>query len=185
MYCRNCGKQIECGELCNECAQSPEANNNSQYQQQYGYQQQQYGYQQQYAYQQNNYGNSYYQNTLPDPQNRMYGFGKALTGTILGAFGCIWVYLLFSIAIEELEYGYYDAELILGCWILSFFALPFIVISLVFGIMSITTFVSRSKANCVKPIATLILGIGGVSFASNTLIIAFFLFLSTASTLFV
>jgi hypothetical protein len=58
--------------------------------------------------------------------------------------------------------------------VLSFIALPLIIIPIIFGIVSIKTFTAR-KINCAKPIPTLVLGIVGLSSGA---LAAFFDFLT-------
>ncbi len=181
MYCNKCGKQIEKGTVCNEClvaelvgteqtkedpvAQAPvnaapmqdaapqavaqnevkidEAGNFTFF---------------------NEYVNANVPertSTMPEPNNRMYGFGKALTSTILSEIGFVFVYVALIATIAAP----------VGGLVLSLLSLPLIIIPLVMGIASIKVFKAR-RSTCVKPIPTLILGIVGTSTAAVTAWIA-------------
>ncbi len=97
---------------------------------------------------------------VADPTNKMFGFGKALTSTILS---------FFAIIFSGIALGFSAVGFGMGAIGLVLFypgAIAMSVISLIFGIKSITTFKARSKAGCAKPIATLVLGINGVACAA-------------------
>ena len=228
MFCNKCGKEIENGVLCYECAalesqnaaaetkveeavvaaepelkaeapKSVEQNNaqptapasNGQYgYQQYDYQQrngyQQYGYQPQYGYGQNNFQqqNAYQQQDafvndqpgIPEPENKMFGFGKALTSAILGSVAVFGA----AIAFYSVFFEFYFAALYgqdfnflasLGSGMGNTAVIAMIVVAVIFGITSIKTFIARKKANCAKPIATLVLGIYGLYSAASSVIL--------------
>ena len=154
MYCNKCGKYISQGTKCDDCARAEYYASQAQQPQQPAY----------------NYanGNPYARQNYscePEPKNRMYGFGKALTSTILSCFGFLWSYIAFT---EAASY-WADEETAL---VLILMGIPFIVVSLIFGIQSIKVF-ARRKNTCVKPIATLILGISGLSMAGLSAFISF------------
>lgn len=145
-FCNKCGKQIETGIICPECAIkeyekehfqgasfSAEAAPSAPESQQF--------------------------NPFPEPRNRMYGFGKALTAVILSvvAFFISYFALLFSMFMDSV-----GAALIMISLALS-------VISLLLGIRSIKLFIER-KATCVKPIPTLILGISALPFSGISIL---------------
>lgn len=142
MYCINCGKQIEEGTLCPECAEqrtnetvkpteAPVVQN---------------------------------EKAMPEPQNRMYGFGKALAALFTGVGGVIISYLtVIFAALIPTAYPLF----LMGSIALT-------VLPLIFGISSIKTFINRGR-NCSKPVATLVLGIVGISL---TFITTMFLILS-------
>ncbi|MBO5789944.1 MAG: hypothetical protein J6R40_02190 [Clostridia bacterium] len=166
MYCNKCGKQIESGTLCQECylaEQQAQAQAYAEQQAKIAYEQAQ----KEYTYTMQNgdvvYENNF-ENPMPDPQNRMFGFGKALTSTILGWVGFIFAYI-------GLIGGIIDPDVGILFFMMS---LPLVIIPLVFGIASIKVFMKR-KATCVKPIATLILGIDGLA---ASLFSAFFSFVT-------
>ena len=142
MYCNKCGKYISQGTKCDDCARAEYYASQSQ--------QTNYNYSNTSSYSRPNY------NCEPEPKNRMYGFGKALTSTILGFVGYIWTYVSFVLSVD-LYYGIEESAIVL-----SLMALPFIIIPIIFGISSIKVFMRR-KATCAKPIPTLILGIAGLS----------------------
>ena len=143
MYCNKCGKYISQGTKCDDCARAEYYASQAQQAQQPSY-----NYANGNPYARPNY------NCEPEPKNRMYGFGKALTSTILGFVGFIWSYIAFG---EATNY-WGDEELAL---VLILMGLPFIIIPLIFGIQSIKVF-TRRKNLSAKPIATLILGISGL-----------------------
>lgn len=101
---------------------------------------------------------------LSDPRNVMFGFGKALTATILGVIGFIWYYI-----ISELVYELPDVSLLLNV-----LGLALIIIPILFGINSIKLFSERKDCH-TKPIPAFILGIVGLSWGAN----AALLFLSS------
>lgn len=101
--------------------------------------------------------------TPEDPTNKMYGFGKALTATILGVIG--FFFSIFAFAFSLTGMG------VIIAFVLFYpGAIAMSVIALVFGIKSIKSFASRSKQNCAKPVATLVLGIVGLAWAATSLI---------------
>ena len=151
MYCNRCGKEIESGNICDACAAA--------------------------AYRASMAEKSAKENyapletdAMPDPQNRMYGFGKALVSTILSSVGFIFAYMALAFCFIEPETGL----------AMSFITLPLIIIPIIFGIKSINLFKAR-KASCAKPIATLILGIVGLSTAAIAAFFDFFAFIASTS----
>ena len=146
MYCNKCGRAIDSGYLCNDCAIES------------------------FTHTESNYSNDnatsstatesdYYRenlNPIPDPKNRMYGFGKALTSTILGQ-------IAFAIIYSSL-YMFYGEDVYAVIIVMT---IPMVIVSMILGIKSINTFKSR-KGNCVRPIPTLILGINGLVNAAIT-----------------
>lgn len=181
MYCYKCGKYIDSGSICSDCAaqENGYATPNQQPQQpQYNapqYSAPQYSAPQYTApqYAAPTAAPRQYVSNLPEPNNKMYGFGKALTSTILGFIGLMWVYISMVIITTEISYAnsYYDYESAgIALIVLMLCALPLIIIPLIQGISSIKVFTSR-KDTCAKPIATLILGISGLSCAAISALI--------------
>ncbi len=103
-------------------------------------------------------GNAAY---VPDNGDRMHGFGKALTAAILSEVAVVFAYLGVYACILSVALGVF---LILA-------TIAMAVISLVFGIQSIKTFVADKNAGKVKPIATLVCGIAGVVAAAVALFV--------------
>ena len=166
MYCTKCGKEIEAGTVCRECMEAESGvNANAGYHQpeQPTYAQPVQPIQPTYGY-----GNSYqpYAPSLPEPGNRMYGFGKALASTIISYIGFIFVYVALILSTMEYEGG-------VGL-VMAIISLPLIIIPLIMGIKSIGVFNQR-KATCAKPIATLILGINGLAMAACSALMDFIL----------
>ena len=147
MYCNKCGKEIESGNLCAECA-APKVTVNEV--------KEEYFFADEYV-------------KIPsDSNNRMYGFGKALTSTILSFFGFIFAYVALICSTWASE----------TALVFVFLALPLLIIPIVFGGVSIKAFVSRKNSGCVKPVPTLVLGIVGLSIGCFSMIfeiIAFFI----------
>ncbi len=92
---------------------------------------------------------------LRDPNNKKFGFTRALLSTIFG--GVAFIISFISPFIED-AIGF-------------ILILPLLVISIIFGIKSIVVFKKRKNLPA-KPIATLILGIVGLAI-SGTLILEF------------
>ena len=114
----------------------------------------------------------YYYEPQPDPQNRMFGFGKALTATIIGFLSFYFMY--FSIFM-----GAFDPE---SAFVFMLLATAPAIIALVLGIGSIKCFVAR-KDTCVKNIPTLVLGIAGTAFAGFALFFLVILFFGIMASL--
>lgn len=184
MYCIKCGKQIDSGNMCSDCSgadftQAPPA-----------YTQPPMG-----GYQYNNtaptanttpivtpppavkttpaQSTSAFAATtkLPDPNNAMYGFGKALASTIMSTFGFIFAYVFFAVTMVMGESGIFVSMI---------FVLPLIIVPMIFGISSIKVFNAR-KATCAKPIATLILGIVGLATSAIAALVELIFLLSSAA----
>jgi hypothetical protein len=161
MYCNKCGKQIDSGVMCTDCLISELAT--SMAKEAPVKEQTQKNEEQPTTapvYQPADNGFSYQTiveepvltDTMPQPGNRMFGFGKALASTIVGFIGLIWGYVWLIMSIAE---GLGEASLVL-----AIFLAPMVAISIIFGIKSIKTFKAR-RATCAKPIPTLVLGIVG------------------------
>ena len=124
------------------------------------------------AYQNNAYQTNPYQNTAYTPYQsqpttgnpRMNGFGKALTSTILGFFS----YIFSAITLGIAEVGEPGATVLFLMMTLGM-AIP----SLIMGIKSIKTFTNAPKQGLPRPIATLVLGIVGISFTAIAFLICF------------
>ena len=154
MYCSKCGKEIDSGYICDGCARrefyiqpsvavsTPVAEP---------------------TFDEPVCG-------MPEPKNRMYGFGKALTSVILSFVGFIFAYIgiIFSAVLPESGLA------------LTIVALPLIIIPMVLGTKSIKLFNAR-KATCVKPIATLACGIAGLSMAAISAFMALMSLIISAS----
>ena len=106
--------------------------------------------------------NPYAYSTEPEPQNRMFGFGKALASTILGFFSYFFSVLSMALLAEELSLA--------AGGIILLIAIGLTATSFIFGLQSIKCFQKR-KATCAKPIAALILGIVGISFSGLSIFI--------------
>ncbi len=173
MYCNKCGKQIDSGVMCTDCLISELATSMAK---EAPVKNEPEKATEQPTYQAPTYQAPVYQavmdedlsqqtiteeppvtTTMPEPNNRMFGFGKALASTIVGFIGyiCGFVWLMMSVA-----EGMGEASLILAIMLA-----PMVAISIIFGIKSIKTFIAR-KATCAKPIPTLILGIVGAVFGA-------------------
>ena len=98
---------------------------------------------------------------------RMRGFGKALTSTIMGFIG--YFFSVFSMAMLATE----DPDVAIAGGVFFVMSLPLAIIPFVFGLKSIGLFKS-TPAGMPKPIATLILGIVGLSFAALSMLMLFF-----------
>lgn len=143
MYCNKCGKEIANGTLCDECKEPKVIY----------YAQPDEGAFKDSTDTENTEKiviSDEYMSPMPDPKNRMYGFGKALTSTIMSEFAFVIAYLAMFLSMVSPVAG----------WLLVILALPLIIVSLCLGINSIKTF-KRRKATCAKPIPTLVLGING------------------------
>lgn len=153
MFCQKCGKFMDYNApLCRDCeAANRQAANPGPYAAP-----NQMPFNQQYA------APTYPQGRMPeDPGNAMFGFGKALTSTLLSFFGFIMAYVAYFVALFNGDFP---------VWI---FSLPMGIISLVFGIQSINCFKAR-RAPCARPVATLVLGIIGLIFGAISLLFTFF-----------
>lgn len=103
---------------------------------------------------------------------RRYGFGKSLTSCILSAVGLflsIIAYVFCILAIVESTMGDTDIATVFGI-LLIFSAVGISIPGLVMGISGIRLFVECNRKYKVKPVATLVLGIAGVSIFPATII---------------
>lgn len=80
------------------------------------------------------------------------GFGKALTSAIMGDVGMSFVFIALSLSLAAPVAGL----------VLALFCIPLVIIPLVLGIKSIKTF-TVNKHLSPRPVATLVLGIIGLS----------------------
>lgn len=106
---------------------------------------------------------------------RMRGFGKALTSTILGFVGYIFAAFTMGMLGAALE----DSDMAIAGVVFFVMSLPLTIIPFVFGLKSIGLFKS-TPSWMPKPIATLILGIVGLSFAALSMLMLFFAFVMLA-----
>ena len=152
MYCKKCGKLLP-GEadLCRDCFD--QANKAAQ----------------QTPY----YGRPPVVAVPVDRDNRMYGFGKALASTIMSESAFIAVIFSFVFFFEMIATDAGPIEIMTA--FVSYVALfAVIVVALVFGIRSISTYSRRSREGCAKPVPTLVLGIIGVVSSAIALIYALY-----------
>ncbi len=132
MYCNKCGKQIESGIVCPECAIA--------------------------EYEETHFGKKSTEELNPtydastayyvEPHNRMYGFKLALAGQILAVVGIFVSY--FAIIANLISSG--------TGFVFALVSVVFVVLPMIMGIYSIQTFKERKHLR-KKPIATLVLGI--------------------------
>ena len=93
------------------------------------------------------------------------GIGKALASTIMSGVAFIIAYVCmlgYSLSL------FYDEI----SWIWYFLSIGLAVPSIVLGILSISHFKRCSRANCKKPVATLVLGINGLVCAIGAIVMA-------------
>lgn len=169
MYCRKCGKQVNDGEeLCEECRHNDLVFGEEKIDKASA------GYGSANAGNNGNAGAGYASNAAytypgyqPAPANsRMYGFGRALTSTILGIAGVIMQSISSGFAQSALA-DYLDMSSLftsLG-WVFLLLSLPFAVVAVILGIKSIKAFKYIKSQGGAKPVATLVLGIIGVAAA--------------------
>ena len=95
---------------------------------------------------------------------RMSGFGRALTSAIMGFVGCIWSFISLgyttSVFISEQTAGF----------MFSIMGLPFAIVSLILGIISVKAALTQTNQTKITPIAPMILGITGLSLAALSLL---------------
>ena len=151
MYCRKCGKQIDYdSEFCLDCRAEEQA-----------YIQ---------IIESHTHTNSEAQQAAPAQKGaRMFGFKRALTSTIMGFASIVAFYVSFIFLLLFLSDTTESASTVL---LIIVFFIPFAcigvalcIISLIFGIKSITVSRKRYKEGYPTPIATLVLGIVGVYFS--------------------
>ena len=136
MFCTKCGKQIDYNStVCNECVRAE--NSFFDASQQY---------------------NTYPQPPIVEPTpekpkgSRMVGFGGALAAMIIGDLAIVFAIMSIAYLMTDVIVSYaLFYVFIVGAFVMSIF-------SLVLGIRAIRVFVRSSP----KPIATLVLGIGGI-----------------------
>jgi hypothetical protein len=149
MYCNRCGKYLEGDStLCTECEKAERKEKKRA------------------EYYIDTSAEPYYEPEIevPEKDNRMYGFGKSLASTIIGFVAFMWSYIMVISIISE------NAGMV-ASFILVLIGL--IITSLVLGLKSIFLFNKRRRLGAAKPIATLILGINGVSLAGLAALIGF------------
>ncbi len=149
MYCNKCGKQIETGTLCRECALADAIAKTEQKE-----------------FVEATVLTHEPENLFPDPHNRMFGFGKALASTIMSTIGFFLSYAAIIATIESPG----------AALVLTLLSVPLAVLPLIWGINSIKLFKTRAKT-CAKPIPTLVLGIYGVAMAGMTAFFSFLSFI--------
>ena len=88
---------------------------------------------------------------------RMYGFGMALTSTILAFFAFIFLFVFTESIIVSGTMESFVGGVI-------FFGAPMAILALTFGIISIVRFKKIRKQGLPSPIATLVMGIFSVSY---------------------
>lgn len=170
MYCRKCGKWIDGdAQLCQDCQEDTKQN-------------EEFFSAPKTAAPENS--NTY---TAPNPAPNpapaqpqyvdtgsvMYGFGKALTSTILGIVGFIFAcvsYAGIAVAGATSSWALYV--------VMTLFSVACTVIALVFGPMSIKAFVTQKNAGKKKPIPALVLGIVGVVWAAISVLYLFIGFIA-------
>lgn len=169
MFCRNCGKPTPNGEMmCRDCLaeqnaqpqqEEPFAELNNNTRQQPSTNQPFQTYTQPPMY-------PPFQPAPPKSGNRMEGFGKALTATILSNVGFVFAYIALIVLAMATEYGYdtiYFSEISGPSFFCALIAIGLAIPSIILGAQSIKTFKTAKAENRVKPIATLILGIVGLA----------------------
>ena len=171
MYCRKCGKYIygdamyceDCEEMDSFFGESKNAEETPSY-----------------TYQRPSY-NPAPKRTEPvysaPKGNRREGFGRALASTILSVVAFFISVVAFSLApfaLEDYAYGYLGSgpAFFVATMVVSVIALIFAIPSLVMGAKSIGCFKAACRAGKVKPVATLVLGIVGLSMSIFALIYA-------------
>ena len=112
MYCSKCGKQIESGIICDECLAKDQARV-------------EFAPQQTYVVINNN--------EPKENEDRMLGFGKALSSTILSFVGIIFACVAYFFALMGASVGEDNAAGVIALVIVS---LPFLIISFVQGLKS-------------------------------------------------
>lgn len=154
-YCTNCGKHINyAAKYCNECVAENAALTASPSVEAAP----------EYTYPHTS--NEYYESRVNGGNPRMYGFGAALTSTILSVFG-------FAFSIVAMILAAFSAAGIFFFIVALGLSIP----SLIMGIKSIGRFKSRRAEGYPAPIATLILGINGLPYSALGLFYSFFAFI--------
>lgn len=145
MYCIKCGNELkegQVGNVCDDCQAQEQLKQ------------------------------TLYNNNAHKVNYRMYGFGKALASTIMSVIGYIFALMAYILAVAILSTNGIDnvegSPIIIVVW--TMMALPLVIISIIFGIKSIKNFKYCKSKNLPKPIATLVLGITGVTFSGFSVI---------------
>lgn len=141
-YCRKCGKKIETEDtLCDDCRNAELI-----------------------------FGEAASPGRPADAGSRMDGFPKALISAILGgtALVVMLIFLMMSAEYRVIGGGWTDEAIAL--FVLGIiFAVGGIIVAVIFGVKSIAKFVDSKRRGKVRPIATLVCGIGGcVASAATT-----------------
>lgn len=173
MYCTKCGKQIDYDAIvCNECLEKERLENLSgdtnEFREEELKSEPEYREVPKYQYDMTEEA-APAQSGTSNP--RMFGFGRALTSTILGFIGWIFSYIALIVCAVAIS----EEDAIAAGIVLNLFATGLSVPSLILGIKSVIGFKSRVSKGAVKPIPSLILGIVGLSFSALAL---FFVFIS-------
>lgn len=131
-YCRKCGKWIETeGDLCDDCRNAELI-----------------------------FGEAPLPERRADSGSRMDGFPKALVSAILGVTAALIVSIVNVLMAGYLIAGKLPAvSVILSLGTVA--AVGAIIVSVLFGVKSIKKFVDNKNRGKVRPIATLVCGIGG------------------------
>lgn len=143
MYCNKCGKEIEQGTLCPQCEAASVQQEPVQEQPQVPYTPAPT-----YTY-------------APPKQNKMFGFGKALAGTIISIVGFIFSLIGYFIVMAEATIS---GDVGVGL-VFLLMSLPLVILPIIFGISSIKAFTLKKRYG-IKLIPTLILGIVGLATAA-------------------
>ena len=147
MNCKKCGKFITSGDYCRDCKATMFDEMNK-----------------------DGASRTVYEAHVVDNQvdlGRMVGFGKAITGGILGIVSFAVVLVAFVFGIIEMVNGFLGVSL--GTWVCS---LPMGILAVMFGIQSVRLAFRVKKASDKMPVATLVLGFVGIAAGTLTLLFA-------------
>lgn len=183
-FCNKCGAQLlDDAVFCTNCGSSVAAQPQPQYQapqQQYAPQPQ---YQPQYQTQ--------YQAPQPQQSTGVYGLGKSIASAIIGFFALVFAIVSTEmVALAELyyysynySYSYAEECAIMGV-VFAIFAIPLCILSIIFGAKSINNYKYAKRQLGTNPIATLIIGISGLSMGAIGAICTLVGFFGSASYLY-